>query len=413
VSRLPSASPVEAGKVVATGLLPSLARGLFSPRRGTMKRLTALNADRRTVAVLSALKRKHGGEGVRLLGGRMVLVWGEESLREVLDRSADVYAADAGAKAKGMSHFQPDALTLSRGEEWKDRRRFTEAVLATGERHPDATRMEAVVADEVQRLEVDSTLGWDEWERLFDRITLRIIFGDGHREDTELTQLLEDLMAEANRIAGLSRSDKYYDLYGRLERTLIDPEPGSLVARIADAPHTETTRVVQQLPHWMFAMRDTLGANCFRALAAVVAHPGEHDLEACLQEAMRLWPTTPLLARETTRETELAGEQLKEGTQVMIVNVFNHRDPDAVPDADRFVPERWADGARDDYRFNQLSHGTQDCPGGGLVSLIGTAVLERALERWRLRLLEPAMASAGGDQPYMVDFYSIRFEVTA
>ncbi len=54
--------------------------------------------------------------------------------------------------------------------------------------------------------------------------------------------------------------------------------------------------------------------------------PGAVDglglLEGCLQEAMRLWPTTPLLARETTRETELAGEKLQEGTQVMLVNVF-------------------------------------------------------------------------------------------
>ncbi len=57
-------------------------------------------------------------------------------------------------------------------------------------------------------------------------------------------------------------------------------------------------------------------------------------LEGCLQEAMRLWPTTPLLARETTRDTTLAGEKLKEGTQVMLLNVFNHRDPDHVEDAD-------------------------------------------------------------------------------
>jgi cytochrome P450 len=409
VSRLPSASPLAAGKFVAGGLLPSLARGLFSPRRGTMKRLTALNADGRTVSLLSGLKRKYGGEGVRLLGGRMVVLWGSDALHEVLDRSADVYASDSGAKGKGMSHFQPDALTLSRGEEWKDRRAFTEAVLASGSRHPDAERMEAVVADEVARLEVADELTWEQWEQLFDRITLRIIFGDRARDDAELTQLLEDLMGEANRIAGLSTSDEYYELYARLEKLLIDPEPGSLVARIPDAPQTVTTRVVQQFPHWMFAMRDTLGANCFRALAAIVAQPTD-DLEGALQEAMRLWPTTPLLARETTRDTTLVGEDLKEGTQVMIVNVFNHRDPDGVPDADRFVPERWSNGARDDYRFNALSHGTQSCPGGGLVSLIGTAVLERALARWDLELLEPEL---GDPQPHMVDFYAIRFRVTA
>ena len=67
--------------------------------------------------------------------------------------------------------------------------------------------------------------------------------------------------------------------------------------------------------HWMFAMWETLGANTVRALAAILAHPdvegyvrGEMAmadpstatgivrlpyLEGCLQEAMRLWPTTP------------------------------------------------------------------------------------------------------------------------
>jgi cytochrome P450 len=408
VSELPSASPAETAKVVAGGLLPSLARGLFSPRRAAMKQLTRLDADRRTVELLAGLRRRHGGQGVRLLGGRMVLLWGREALREVLDQSADVYAADAGAKAKGMAHFQPDALTLSRGEAWRDRRAFTESVLATQESaHPDADRMRAVVADEVARLEVDGALTWEHWERLFDRITLRVIFGDRARDDHELTELLEDLMGEANRIVGLRTSDQYYELYGRLERMLIDPEPGSLVARLADAPHTDATRVVGQLPHWMFAMRDTLGANAFRALALAVATRTD-DYEGVLQEAMRLWPTTPLLAREATRDTKLAGEPIEAGTQIMISNVFNHRDGEDVPDADRCVPERWANGARSDYRLNALSHGTQDCPGAGLVSLLGTAVLAEALERWQLRgpeLSEPL--------PHSLDFYALCFEVVA
>src|SRR5256885_14382220 len=95
-----------------------------------MRWLTAVKADRRAARMMSAMRRKHGGQGVRLLGGRMVVLWGVDAIREVLDRSAEVYAGDSGAKGKGMSHFQPDALTLSRGEEWPDRRAFNEAVVA-------------------------------------------------------------------------------------------------------------------------------------------------------------------------------------------------------------------------------------------------------------------------------------------
>ena len=46
-------------------------------------------------------------------------------------------------------------------------------------------------------------------------------------------------------------------------------------------------------------------------------------LEGCFQEAMRLWPTVPLIARETTCPVTLAGAKLDEGTQVMILNTFN------------------------------------------------------------------------------------------
>jgi cytochrome P450 len=429
---LAAASLGESLRFVRVGLLPTLARGLFAPRPKAMRWLTKIDSDRRAVEFMSKLREKHGGQGVRVLGGRMVVLWGTEAIREVLDKSADLYASDAGAKGKGMSHFQPDALTLSRGEAWRDRRAFNESVLATSERvHPFGERFVAVVSDEVDRLRIGDTLQWSDWEKLFDRVTLRIVFGDRSRCDQELTELLEKLMAEANRIGGLKETGDYHEFYGQLERHLVDPEPGSLVARFAESPHTDRTRVVQQIPHWIFATRDTLGANAYRALAAIVADPaverrvrdelagadlsdpaavdGLRYLEGCLSEAMRLWPTTPLLARETTREVTLAGETLDEGTQVMILNVFNHRDPERVENADRLDAERWADGKRD-YRFNHLSNGSQDCPGGPIVLLLGKAVLARVLDEYTLTLEEPKL-EPGEPLPYMLDFFCARFGV--
>lgn len=429
---LPEASIADSTKVVVTALVPALVRGLFKPRRGAMKRLTAIDADRRTVEAMAKIKRKHPGQGARLLGGRMVVLWGADAIREVLDRSADVYASDAGAKKKGMCHFQPDALTISRGDEWRDRRAFTESVLATEERvHPDGDRFVAVVADEVERLRISGRIEWEHFEKLFDRVALRVIFGDRARDDQELTALLEELMSEANRIAGTSEgdTDELYELHGRMEWHLRDPEPGSLVARFADAPQTDRTRVVHQIPHWIFATRDTLAMNVCRALAAIVAHEevekrareeiegagltgaaaigGMRYLEGCLAEAMRLWPTTPLLARETTRDTTLAGERIEEGTQVMIVNTFNHRDPD-VADADRLKPERWESG-KADYRFNHLSNGSQSCPGGALVYLLGKAALAHLLDRWDLTLEQPELDPAE-PLPHMFDFFTTRLD---
>ena len=379
------ASLSESLRFVATGLLPALARGLFSPRPRAMKVLTRLNTDGRAIKFLDGVRSKYGGDGVRFMNGKMTVLWGEDAIREVLDNSATDYASDAGAKKKGMSHFQPDALTLSRGEEWEDRRKFNEAVL-----DPDgqAARIRDIVDDEVDRMRIGDGLRWEQWERLFDHITLRVIFGNPARNDQDLTDLLEKLMGEANRIAGLKQGDDYHEFYGRIEKYLADPDPYSLIARFADAPHTDATRVAQQIPHWIFAMRDTLGANTYRALALAVTHPGA-DLAGLLSEAMRLWPTTPLLARE----------KVDDGTQVMILNVFNHRDPREA-DFNEVRPDR-----EHSYRFNHLSNGTQDCPGSGLVMLIGPAVLERVLSEYKLRYEGPALDPV----PEMLDFFQLRF----
>jgi hypothetical protein len=166
---LADASLREALGVLATGVVPALVRGLFAPRRRAMKLLTRVDADGRAIAFLTRVRRRHDGQGVRLLRGRLIVLWGVDAIREVLDRSAELYASDAGAKAKGMSHFQPDALTLSRAPEWRDRRSFNEAVLATHERvHPDGRRFVEVVADEVDRMPLGLMLEWRDWERLFD-----------------------------------------------------------------------------------------------------------------------------------------------------------------------------------------------------------------------------------------------------
>jgi cytochrome P450 len=427
---LAAASLSESLTVLVTGVVPALVRGLFSPRPRAMKLLSAVDADARTISVLSGLRSKYGGEGIRLLGGRLAVLWGAGAIRDVLDHSAELYASDAGAKAKGMCHFQPEALTLSRGEEWRDRRSFNESVLASHDAvHPLGAKFMQVVADEVERLDLGSQLQYGDWERLFDRITLRVIFGDRARDEQDLTELLEKLMGQSNRLVGLSKSDDYYEFYGRIERHLGNPDPDSLLGRFAQAPHSDLTRVTHQIPHWMFAMRDTLGANAFRTLAAVVADPeverrvreeigaadlanaeaisGLSYLEGCLQEAMRLWPTTPLLARETTRDTTLAGAPLEEGTQVLMLNVFNHRDPDSVESADQLCPERWQNGSGD-YRFNHLSNGTQDCPGGPLVSLIGKAALARMLDAYTLRLVRPWLLP-GNPLPASLDFFETVF----
>jgi cytochrome P450 len=189
------------------------------------------------------------------------------------------------------------------------------------------------------------------------------------------------------------------------------------------------TKVENQIPHWLFAMNETLATNAARALALIAAHPeaqarvreelAREDLasaqgiqrltylEGCLHEAMRLWPTTPMLIREALTEDRLGDVLVRPKTQVIIHNGFNHRDREASHLADAFTPEAWP-GAWADYRFNHLSHGPQVCAGSGLVQLIGKAVLAALLSQDDYRLVKPDL-DPGQPMPYALDYFALSF----
>jgi cytochrome P450 len=178
--------------------------------------------------------------------------------------------------------------------------------------------------------------------------------------------------------------------------------------------------------HWLFATHDTLAINSFRCLALLATHPrqraagqaelrdspdGGPYLEACLHEAMRLWPTTPMLARETVRDVDWDGERVPAGTQVLIVNTLLHRDPERHDFADRFAPEAWTDGdAAGDWSFNHLSHGPQGCPGSALALLLGRTLIARLLAARRLTLVDSKL-DPDRPLPAMLDFFPLRFRV--
>ena len=135
---------------------------------------------------------------------RMLLVLATGDVRRVLEGSPSPFAADPEAKRKGMVHFQPDALTISRGAEWQSRRRFTEAVLG----QVAADRVTEVVRDEVRDLiagpvrAADGELRWDDGGD-FDPAAVivlprRILPREtpGHSGPGRLYELLLDLLLE-------------------------------------------------------------------------------------------------------------------------------------------------------------------------------------------------------------------------
>ena len=432
---IPTVSAADSVSFNLCHIVPYYLRGIFTKNKFWTSFWNKIHRDPLAVNFIRRLRQKYRSDYfyIYLLRNKSLVVLDLEGIRRVLDHSPILYAADPALKRRGMSHFQPNALTISRGAEWEERRQFNEAVLATSQRvHPQADQILKAIdqATGLLTANADRYLGWDQFDHLFKRITLEIIFGHGARGDTALTDRLTAMMRESNRVFLLGKARKFDVFYERIRHYLEAAENGSLTAMCKHVPSTAETKVENQVPHWMFAMMETLATNTTRTLALIVSHPNVEErvrqeiqkngtqtpkgidalsyLEGCIQEVMRLWPTTPMLTRQTVQESELGGNTIPSGTQIVILNGFNHRDWETDPDIGNFRPEFWLDKPVD-YRFNHLSNGTQVCAGKNLALFIAKAVIASLLVRGRYRLHKPKLNS-GKPVPFQYDDFATRFE---
>jgi cytochrome P450 len=194
---------------------------------------------------------------------------------------------------------------------------------------------------------------------------------------------------------------------------------------MAQTSHSAEAAPVQQVPQWLFAF-DAAGIATYRALALLAAHPQfarhaqaeavERDvtreplplLRATLLESVRLWPTTPLILRESVRETRWQTGMMPARTGVAIFAPFFHRDPDRLPFADRFAPEVWnKPQAGEDWSLVPFSAGPATCPGQNLVLLLASAALQIFLRAGTLELGSPSSLNSKSRLPGTLDHYRI------
>lgn len=427
---LARAGLIDNARFNALVIVPNAVQGIFRRRRPAVAAATKAGVDGQAVALLRGLARRNDGRPVwvRVITDEALLLLDPSDIERVLDGSPEPYASDPPAKRNGMVAFQPDAVTISRGELWRNRRRFNEAVLKSPSDGGKLLKTwEAACSEELERTltgpvaVAGGEADWSAFHECFQRIARRVILGDGAAEDERLTELLGELMSDANSMPGES-GDGVRELEQMITRHVDRADRGSLVARFAGAPSDAKTNPIGQVPHWLFAFGDTLAINAFRTLAVLASDEAVADcardsreyLGACLQEAMRLWPTTAMLSRETTTETELRGEVVPAGTQVLVVNTFSHRDRDRLEFPDHFAPGEWiGDGGAWGYPgYNFFSRGPQVCPGTAIATGVGEALLAELLDGYDLEALSPKL-DLEEELPHMVDFFGIRVRVEA
>ncbi|VAW78932.1 hypothetical protein MNBD_GAMMA12-3232 [hydrothermal vent metagenome] len=416
-------------------VIPYYLSGIFTQRHRITKFFAFLGIQAFNPKYCEKLRSRYRSDYIytRMLFSKVLLVFDVKGIQQILDKSPAVYGV-ADLKFRGMSYFQPNSVTLSSGHQWYDRRQFNESVLETDQKlhslaQPFLTTIESITS---KKNELDNEpVHWDYFSTLFMQLAQQTILGDSNKTNSKILARLMSLMAKANRIFLLRPSKKLaaqdHDLRARLHAAPKD----SLLSLCPHVANNVNIEPEHQVPHWLFAMGDTLAANVIRTLLLICTHPAIEKkvlaqikeagaltaeaidsldlLEHCTQETMRLWPTTPMLARKMLRRDNLQGNMLMTGTSLLILNNATHRDTRYQKDAHLFNPERWKEG-NSDYAYNHFSNGTQICPGKNLALFLSKAVLAQLFTQWKFQVCSPTIKE-GLAIPTINHYFSIRFKV--
>lgn len=391
---------------------PLVAGGVIVRRPRVLGLLTRVGADQAMLEELRRLRARYGpGPLVLRLAGRTLVLPLDagDAARVVADTPVPFSPANR-EKVGALRHFQPHGVLISSVPARRQRRWFTEQILDTAlPTHRLAAPFSAAVDDEAEAMldAAGAELDWPTFAEGWWRLVRRVALGIGAREDTELIDLLHTLRSNGNWSYFHPRRPERRARFDERLRVHIDrAEPGSLAGLTA----AQGSQAADQFPHWLFAF-DAAGMTVMRTLAALSGHPeqlalvrAEDDprhpvLRACVLEAVRLWPTTPIILRDTTEPTEWGPA----GTTVAVVTPLFHRDS-----GERFDPGLWLDGrAALNPALLPFSAGPAGCPGRNLVLFITSALVSALLARADLVAARPL----GGSMPAGLDPFRLRFAV--
>jgi cytochrome P450 len=402
------ATALDTGRALAKVVLPTLAKGAIVRRPTAVALAERFGLDTAAVAEVRRLRDRYGPAPVPLKvpGRSFALVLSPEDVGRLLEHSPEPFSLATKEKTAALAHFQPRGVLISHGLARTARRELVEEVLETGQEvHSLAGVITDVVRDEVDLLLRHAVavggLTWNGFAQAWWRVVRRIVLGNGARADDTLTDELSTLRGNGNWAYLHPRRERLRQDFDRRLRGHLDrAEAGSLAGTGRD--------IADQVPHWLFAF-DAAGIATVRALALLAGQPTV-DRRAAVLEAVRLWPTTPMVLRESTAPTEWAGTTYPEGTTFLVYTPFFHRDPDRLPFADSFAPEIWTDGRADaDPALIPFSGGPGVCPGRNLVLLTTSAMLDAMLEHHGFRLRSHEL---GARLPGTLDHFRLEFDVT-
>ncbi|WEO99877.1 cytochrome P450 [Streptomyces sp. FXJ1.172] len=158
----------------------------------------------------------------------------------------------------------------------------------------------------------------------------------------------------------------------------------------------ETTAITLTWTFYLLSRHRAVLRRVQQEVDGVLGHelPTPDDLAAMpytlqvFEEALRLYPSAPIVPRLVLRDTELGGYRVPAGSRVL-VNLFNvHRHPRHWPDPECFDPDRFLPDVRKErHRFAYLPFGAGPhlCIGKHFALMEAHLLLTALVRRWEFR----------------------------
>ena len=347
-------------RVVGGVITPTIAGGVIRRRPHMLAWLDRLQLDHTAVRVCEDLRARYGpGAGLAARPRTLHRAAARPGRRRSrADLHPFTVLTRGPGEASGAEPLRATGALVTPASERAPRRRYNERVLESDRPvHCLAGRVRGIVGEETRLLLTTTTeLDWRHHARTWWRIVRRLVLGDHTRDDAGITDELAALRMRANWAFLLPKAGRRRDAFRRrLDEHLSRAEPGSLAAVIAERePEDDTVDPFGQVPQWLFAF-DAAGMVVLRALALLAIHPKRATvareeaavddpgawpyLRACVLDTVRLWPTTPLVLRESTAATSWRGTRLPPATLFLAFAPYFHRAAELVPFADTLAPE--------------------------------------------------------------------------
>nr|QIQ19499.1 cytochrome P450 [Sogatella furcifera] len=111
----------------------------------------------------------------------------------------------------------------------------------------------------------------------------------------------------------------------------------------------------------------------------------------CIKDALRLYPSVPVIARRLTEDEEIDGHTLPKGVDVLILPYVLHRDPQQFPnpeqfDPDNFLPEKRKN--RHPFAYIPFSAGPRNCIGQKFAIVAEKTVISAILRQYTVKTKE-------------------------